>query len=204
MREEIIQERGYSEHIAGSELSLKIASYPATAQYLAERLTGKGRTVCELCCGIGVSLIVLAKQFEHVIGIDKSPDIIRECEVNLINAGVTNYTLSCNDISQPGALKGINADIVLYDIPYWSDHKGRVDPMMENPDLQTIVSTIQSEVTKDIVVYAPPYFTYEQAMDLLGECDFVKVMLNSKHDRNFIFLGNLSNQAGESTVFLTS
>jgi ubiquinone/menaquinone biosynthesis C-methylase UbiE len=67
---DIIQTRNYNPRIAGDELSLKIASYPATAQYLANRLSGQGTTLCELCCGVGVSLIEFSKTFEKVIGVD--------------------------------------------------------------------------------------------------------------------------------------
>lgn len=119
MRQKMIKERSYNADIAGSELSLKIASYPITAHYLANRLAGQGKSICELCCGIGVTLIALARKFEYVIGVDNDPNVINDCRTNLINAAITNYSLFCEDITVPRALKSITADIVLYDIPYW-------------------------------------------------------------------------------------
>jgi ubiquinone/menaquinone biosynthesis C-methylase UbiE len=76
MRTNIIQTRGYDPDISGDELSLKIASYPATARYLAGRLKGTGKVACELCCGVGISLIELSKTFEKVIGVDSDSQVI--------------------------------------------------------------------------------------------------------------------------------
>ena len=90
MRTDIIQTRGYNPNIAGDDLSLKIASYPATARHLAKRLENQGKTVCELCCGIGISLIELSKSFDEVIGIDNDPSIVDDCRKNLESATITN------------------------------------------------------------------------------------------------------------------
>lgn len=76
MREHIIQTRGCQPNIAGDELSLRTASYPSTARYLAQRLQGKGDVVCELYCGVGVGLAELAKSFRKVIGADNDPAVI--------------------------------------------------------------------------------------------------------------------------------
>lgn len=200
MREEIIDKRGYDEDITGSELSLKIASYPATAKYLARRLKGKGNTVCELCCGIGVSLIELAKSFDKVIGVDIDEVIIRDCKTNLKHANIRNFTLLLGDISDTSVLSKIKADVVLYDIPYWSDHAGKVDPAKQNPDLRKLITNIRSNITNDIVIYAPTHMTYESVAATVGICDYVQVFANGKHDRNFIFLGSLIEHEGASKI----
>lgn len=202
MKEEIIKTRGYSENIAGDELSLKIASYPSTAAYLAERLQGKGDAVCELCCGIGVSLIELSKKFARVIGVDSNATILNDCETNLKNASVENYELVCGDVSSPEILSKIKADVVLYDIPYWSDHGGKVDAKQRNPDLRTLIDTIRQKVCSQIVIYAPTHMEYEKVREIVGECEFVAVYMNGKYDRNFIFLGDLIEQAGQIRVEL--
>lgn len=202
MKEEIIKTRGYSENIAGDELSLKIASYPSTAAYLAERLRGKGDTVCELCCGIGVSLIELSKKFTRVIGVDSDAKILDDCEANLKNASVKNYELVCGDVSSPEILSNIKADVVLYDIPYWSDHGGEVDAQQKNPDLRTLIDAIRQKVCSQIVIYAPTHMEYEKVREIVGECEFVAVYVNGKYDRNFIFLGDLIEQAGQVKVEL--
>ncbi len=97
-------------------------------------------------------------------------------------------------------LRAINADIVLYDIPYWSDHQGKVDPARQNPDLQQIIADIRATITPNIVIYAPTHMTYRAAKDQLGDCEYVKVYIHGKHDRNFIFLGNLIEKEGASRI----
>lgn len=200
MRTDIIQTRGYNSDISGDELSLKIASYPATARYLAERLKNEGSVACELCCGIGVSLIELSKTFKKVIGVDNDAQIVKDCRKNLVRAGVTNYEVLCGDVSDPTLLGKIHADVVLYDIPYWSTHSGKVDPEKQNPDLPSLIAHIRSLITEKIVIYTPTHTTYEDAIDALGPCEFVQVYVNGKHDRNFIFLGNLMKGEGESRI----
>jgi 16S rRNA G966 N2-methylase RsmD len=200
MRNGIIQTRGYDQNIAGDELSLKIASYPSTARYLAERLKHKGDTVCELCCGIGISLLELSKSFNKVIGVDNDPNIITDCKQNLTLASIENYELLCGDVSDRDLLAKIKADAVLYDIPYWSSHEGRVDPERQNPNLKQLIADITEAITSNIVIYAPTHLTYESAKDTLGDCEYVEVYTNGKHDRNFIFLGGLIENDGRSRV----
>ena len=200
MRTDIIQTRGYDKNTAGNELSLKIASYPSTARYLTERLKGKGGTVCELCCGIGISLLELAESFGKVIGVDCEPEVIADCKENLTRAHVNNYELLCGDVSDKKLLAQIKADIVLYDIPYWSSHEGQVDPERQNPDLKELIRNIRSSVTPNIVIYAPTHMTYDDVRLELGECEFAEVFISGRHDRNFIFLGELIEKEGKSRV----
>ena len=200
MRENIISSRGYSQNIAGDELSLKIASYPSTAAYLANRLKGKGETVCELCCGIGISLIELAKAFKNVIGVDNDASILDACKRNLRNVPVENSTLLLGDVSSPELLNKIKADVVLYDIPYWSDHNGKVDAKRQNPDLSTLIKNIRQLITHDIVIYAPSHMHYSEIKALVGECEYVQIYINGKYDRNFIFLGGLIEKPGPHKV----
>jgi tRNA G10 N-methylase Trm11 len=200
MRTEIIQTRGYDSGISGDELSLKIASYPATARYLAARLKNEGDIVCELCCGIGVSLIELAKSFKKVIGIDNDSAVIEDCGKNLEAAGIINYDVLCGDVSDRNLLSRVKADVVLYDIPYWSTHAGQVDPERQNPDLQQLIADIRELITDKIVIYAPTHMTYAEATSVLGPCEFMQVYMNGKHDRNFIFLGGLAKNRAKTKV----
>lgn len=202
MRDDIIQSRKYDSKIAGDELSLKISNYSTTARYLADRLRSKGVTVCELCCGVGVSLVELAPSFDKVIGVDNSRLVIDDCRANLENAGILNFELLTGDVSSKSLLKSIKADIVLYDIPYWSSHSGKVNPTKQNPNLGELVTNIRELITEDIVVYTPNNITYKEIRDELGECEYLEVRLDGKHDRNFIFLGSLIKTIGETKIEL--
>lgn len=156
--------------------------------------------VCELCCGVGVSLIELAKTFTKIIGVDNDPKVVKDCSENLERAGIANHEVICGDVSSPVLLSKIKADVVLYDIPYWSTHSGKVDPEKQNPDLRELVANIRSLITNKIVIYTPTHMAYGDVTSILGPCEFVEVYTNGKHDRNFIFLGDLMKHEGESRV----
>ena len=153
--------------------------------------------MCELCCGIGISLIELSKSFDEVIGIDNDPSIVDDCRKNLESANITNHKLICGDVSDRQLLGNIKADVVLYDIPYWSTHSGQVNPDKQNPDLQKLIAGIRELITDKIVIYTPTHMTYEDVVSALGPCEFIKIYINGKHDRNFIFLGGLIERVGE-------
>ncbi|HEX7633059.1 MAG TPA: methyltransferase domain-containing protein, partial [Candidatus Saccharimonadales bacterium] len=199
---DIIQQRDYPKDIAGDELSLKIASYPATAQYLGSALRGKGNSVCELCCGVGISLIEFSKVFSTVIGVDNNAEIIKDCQRNLETFGTKNYELLIGDVSSSELLSQIKADIVLYDIPYWSNHGGAIDAKQRNPDLKTMVTKIRELITPQIAIYAPTHMTYEEISSQIGDCEYIEVHLRGKHDRNFILLGPLARKIGKTRIDL--
>lgn len=202
MRNAIIKKRGYPGITAGSDLSLKIASYPISADWLARRLSGKGKSICELCCGVGISLIEFAKLFDNVVGVDNDKHVLRDCEYNISHAHLTNLTLIQSDIQSVNLLSSLKADIVAYDIPYWDNHSDDA-ATDKNPNLGEFITSIRRYVTDNIVIYTPPYLEHSYFTQLIGPCELVEVWINNSHDRNFVFLGNLVEQPDKtSTVML--
>ena len=201
MRAKVIEKRGYSKSIKGDELSLKISSYPVTAAYLAERLAKNGDTICELCCGVGISLMEFSHHFDSVIGVDNDLQVIESARYNLQDAGVKNGELIEGDIEDPNILSTIRADIVAYDIPYWSEHGGMVE--YKNPDLKKIVDAIRATVSHQIVIYAPPHVSYGSIAELFDDFEYQQVWVNDKHDRNFVYLGSLIDRQGITKVSFT-
>jgi hypothetical protein len=108
--------------------------------------------------------------------------------------------LLCGDVSDRNLLAKIKADVVLYDIPYWSSHEGKVDPERQNPDLRQLITDITETVTPNIVIYAPTHMTYEEVRAKLGDCEYIEVFTNGKHDRNFVFLGGLIEKDGKYRI----
>ena len=198
MRDEIIKKRGYSDAIHGDNLSLTISSYPVVAEYLASRLAYRGDTLCELCCGIGVSLIEFSSHFEYVIGIDNDMSVIKLATKNLAEAGRENCKLVLGDVSDPEILSRIKADIVTYDIPYWSDHNGLVKN--QNPDLSEVVHLAQDHITDNIVIYAPPHTIYDDISKLFDRFEYQEVWIDGDHDRNLIYLGSTIEHNGKTKV----
>jgi len=193
-REAIINKRKYRPDILGDELSLYISNYPQAAKHLIKKIKGKGNSVVELCCGIGVTLELLADNFPSVIGVDIDNQVLIYCDKNLQTAGLRNkVTLVQGDINQEEVLKNIKADLVIYDIPYWNigltENTG-LD--QKNPKLEEIIHKIRHLITKNIVIFSAPHFTKQMADHVLGENEFEEIYINGKHDRNYIYLGELA------------
>lgn len=203
-RQEIINKHGYPGWIKGDKLSLYISNYAATAHYLADRIGRKNKTICELCCGVGLTLSELAKRFEKTIGIDNDKKVIGYCKQNITSFKVSDKTeIISGDISDPELLKKIKSDIVIYDIPYWNigltENTGLEK---KNPKLKEIVNNIKKLITKDIIICAPPHYTYKNAKKDFGKCECESIFIGSKHDRNYIYLGNLIKKQGTTKTFL--
>jgi methylase of polypeptide subunit release factors len=202
MRDEIIQKRGYADSISGDDLSLKISSYPTTAKYLAKRLSPHGNTICELCCGVGISLIEFSHRFDKVIGLDNSSQVIESAQKNLHNAGITNCELLLGNADDPSKLSRINADIVAYDIPYWSDHNDAA--MDKNPQLARVIELINANITKNIVIYSPPHISYDDIAKITSIFEYQEVWIDDKHDRNFIYFGDLVEKPTRTKIILSN
>jgi hypothetical protein len=186
-RKSIIKRRGYHKNIKGDKLSLYISNYPIVAEYIKKRIGNPNKVLAELCCGIGVTLGFMAPGFKKVIGVEIDKKILNECKENLRNAGLLKkYVLILGDINDDKILKKIKADIVIYDIPFWSK-----DSEYKNPSPKSTIERIRKFITSDIIIFCSPKFDYRLIQNELGSCEFQKVYVNGKHDRNHIYSGNL-------------
>jgi methylase of polypeptide subunit release factors len=202
---DIIRKRGYRKAIQGDEHSLYISSYPQSAKHLASRIGNIEKVFTELCCGIGINLEYLANSFKSVNGVDIDATVIHYCSQNLLSSGLSHdkFRLIVGDIRDEALLKSLQSDIVLYDVPYWYENQFDNDGelLKKNPDLASVVSNIRKHITHNIVIYAPTYFRYED-ISRLGSCEFQRVFINGRHDRNIIYFGSLASQDGITEVSL--
>lgn len=206
-RDSIIKRRGYRSNIVGDKFSLYISSYPVAIKYLGKRIGNQNKTLLELCCGVGVALENIAGFFEQVIGVDIDKKILKQCQHNLKNSGLSEKnTLILGDINDEELLKRIKADIVIYDVPYWLPHKFKKqgDLMSKNPPLGIIVERIRKYISKDIVIFCSPNFEYSSVKIEVGQCEFQKVYVNGKYDRNYVYLGNLMQKDGVTKIELSA
>ncbi len=207
-RSTLIAKRGYRQDIVGDTLALYLSNNPMAAQWLANRIGDPSKVLLELCCAVGVTMEYLAPVFDKVIGIDIDRQALEACKDNLQKAGVSeNSILIQGNVSNKEILKNVKADIVIYDIPYWYPDKyfqyTAEERNVENPDLVTLVADIRKYISEDIVIFAPPEMGYKYFSSVLGECEVVQVYINQKHDRNYIFLGNLIKEEGEGIITLS-
>jgi len=208
IRSTLIAKRGYQRNISGDAFSLYLSNSPIAAQWLAERIGDKEKVLLELCCGIGATLERVAPAFKYAIGVDIDAEILGACQKNLGRADLLERVdLIQGDVRDIDFLQNQKADTVIYDIPYWypekySQYSSRKKEV-KNPDLQKLVGTIRDFISHDIVIFAPPEMGYDFFKNAIGEHECVKVFINGKHDRNYIFLGELIQAAGETKIELS-
>ncbi len=206
-KESIIQRRGYRKNIVGDKFSLYISNYPVAVKYLKQRIGNSNKILAELCCGVGVTLEYIGDVFKQVIGVDIEKNILDQCQDNLKSVGLSQKTtLILGDINNDEVLKKINADIVIYDIPFWSqhEHENQGDLTRKNPTLKSTIERIRKFITKDIIIFCSPKFDYEMITEEVGSCEFQKVFINGKYDRNQIYLGKLKQKDGVTELTLST
>ena len=206
-REEIIARRGYRKNILGDKFSLYISNYPVNANYLKSRIGNSELVLAELCCSIGITLEYLAPVFKKVIGLDIDKQVLESCKKNLMNAGLIDKAEFIEgDVFKDAILKNIDADVVIYDIPFWYEHQqeNKGNLIDKNPPLEKLIQKIRKYITRDIMICSPPEWKYKSMIEELGEMEFEKVYVDGRHDRNQIYLGNLIHQSGITQIELDS
>ncbi len=205
-RETIIERRNYRTNTNGDKFSLYISSWPVAINYLKKRIGDKNKILVELCCGVGITLENMGSAFKKIICVDNDKKILEECKKNLIDTNLLDKSiLILGDINDDLTLQKINADIVIYDIPYWNQHKeiSNEDLRNKNPDLKEIISKIRKFISKDIIIFASPHYDFQTIKEQLGNCEYQKVYINNKYDRNHIYLGSLINKDGITELKLS-
>ena len=203
--QDIVQQRGYRKNIKGDKFSLYISNYPSNAKYLKSRIGNPQLILAELCCSIGVTLEYLAPSFKKIIGVDLDKGVLEMCKINLDESGFRAKTeLICGDVFDDKILKDIEADIVIYDIPFWYPHQqeNQGDLVGKNPPLKELINKIQKYITMDIVIFSPPEWSYDYSKKLLGTIEFEKVFIDQRHNRNQIYMGSLMTKEGETEIQL--
>ncbi len=205
--DQLIINRGYRENVLGDKFSLYISNYPCNAKYLLSRIGNPNHTLAELCCSVGITLEYLAPGFKHVIGVDIDQEVLHSCHVNLTNAGYQEkFKLIEGDVFDNELLKGIEADVVIYDIPYWYSHEqeNQGDLLSKNPPLKELIDKITKYITPNIIIFSPVELSYEYYYENLGTIEYEQVMIDGKHNRNQIYLGELIQTEGTTQINLNS
>lgn len=203
----IVEQRGYRKNIKGDKFSLYISNYPSNAKYLKSRIENLEFVLAELCCSVGVTLEYVAPGFRKVIGVDLDKDILQACKVNLTESGVIHKTELINgDVLDDNLLKGIEADIVIYDIPFWYSHmqENKGNLIDKNPPLKELIEKIRRHITSEIIIFSPPDWEFEYFYNELGTLEYEEVFIDRKHNRNQIYLGKLIKSEGKTKVELKS
>ena len=152
-----------------------------------------------MCCGVGVTLMFLGNSFKKVIGVDNDRKELNYCSKNLKLAKLNKEPeLIWGNVTDIELLKKIKADIVIYDIPYWREYEseGKGDLTKKNPELKNFIERVKKYISKNIIIFAPPHYSYSFIKSKLGDCEYEKIFINGKHDRNIVYLGKLKKKVG--------
>lgn len=201
----LLEKRGLKSDIAGDTLSLYISNNPRAATWLAEYIGDSQKVVLELCCGVGVTLESLVQVFKLAIGVDNNKEVLDACRKNLEKNNLFDRTkLILGDVRSTDLLKSLKADVVVYDIPYWYPEKYPMyspeNKLGENPDLKELIENINKYIGGDIIIFAPREMGYEYFKDIVKECECLEIIIDGKHDRNYVFLGGLVRSIGSRQI----
>jgi hypothetical protein len=197
-RHDIIARRGYRADLRGSAFSLYLSSYPRVVDHLGDRLGERCASIVELCCGVGVTLEVLGRRLEHLVGIDNDEDVLADCRANLLACGSLHKTvLIRGDVSAPATLAGIRADVAVYDIPYWYPFQDRErgDYRDRNPVLASVLDALRSQVTDCIAVMAHRDSPLDEFWRT-GAREVEQVYLGGRLNRLHVYYGPMARERG--------
>ena len=146
----------------------------------------------------------MAHCFRKVIGIDVDFEVVMSCKQNVAEADLSDRVdIFHGDVFDLSLFADISADIVIYDIPYWVSKilDDGTDVLVKNPNLFSIVEQIRKYIGNEIIIFAPPSLSVDQ-IHQLGAFEYQQVMINGRHDRNYIYLGDMIQRVGVTKIDL--
>lgn len=151
-------------HFSSKE-ALEQTTPEEVARYRAERL--KGKVAVDLCCGMGMDAIALAKNCGKVIAVDRDGEAVRCAKVNAEAYGIKNMEFVCADFSSLD-LKALGADVVFAD-PERRVNGKRVKGLSETvPGTLALIRFAQEAGVKNLCVEVSSKLPLEE---LPAECE---------------------------------
>jgi len=195
----------FSKMIFASSDAYYMSCPEEVAKHLAKNLS-KFSTAVELCCGVGMTVIQLAKQMKKVTGIDINQENIFAAKKNAELYNVSDKTeFILGDVLDVKLLKSIKAEVAVLD-PDWSnqdsDKAQHVSELDETqPNLNELYNLTRKYITKNIVVRMPKTFTFKTVSGL-GPCKIENVYWGNKlRFKIAYFLGKISKTSEQNISF---
>ncbi|VVB74838.1 Release factor glutamine methyltransferase [uncultured archaeon] len=173
----------FSKNIFASSDAQYMSCPEEVAQHLAKNLS-KFNTAVELCSGVGVTTIQLAKQMKKVTGVDINQENIFAAKKNAVLYGVSDKTeFILGDVLSVKLLKSIKAEVAVLD-PDWSNQDSdKTKHVLEldktQPNLKKLYNLTKKYVTNNIVARVPKTFTLK-TISKLGPCNIENVYWGNK------------------------
>lgn len=181
----------FSKKVKADIASYEMANYEVIAEYMGKRL--KTKVIVELCCGIGITAIQLAK-FSKVIAVDSNKEYIGYARYNSRLYKVEDkIDFIIGDAVDEELLKKIKATIAVLD-PDWSasdDKSLHVAEISETqPTLDKLYNLVKKNITKNIAFRFPKTINIEK-IKKIDECEIQKVFLKDKFMFYIAYFGKL-------------
>ena len=189
----------------GDPDGLFMANPAAAAGHVARRLAG--RTVLELCCGIGATTVHLAAACRHVYAVDVHPQRLAHARRNLEARGLLErVTLLVGDALAPALLARCRADAAYAD-PDWSPAGSpkwvhAADPAAMQPPADRLLELVTRHVTRDVVLRLPAAVPVSVPARW-GPCEVESLAIGGRAvGFRHVYFGGLARTAGETHVTL--
>lgn len=179
----------FSKKIYGDPDGIYMSCPEEISKHLAKKLSNY-KTVVELCCAIGMTVIQLAQEIDYVYGIDMDKNRINAAIQNAQLYGVENKTkFIIGNVLDETILKSIKADVAVLD-PDWSsssNKKNHVSSLeMTQPNMKELFYKVKANITDNIVIRIPKTFSFD-TLKALGKCEIENIIWDNKIKFKYAF-----------------
>ncbi len=198
----------FSKDIRADEDICHMSCPEVVAKHMAKKLSNFP-TAVEFCCGVGMTIVQLARTMDKVHGVDINKRYIKDTAHNAKLYGVEDkLELICGDCLDESIVKTIKADVAIVD-PDWrpigeasQENHVHVDSIDETqPSLKEMSRLIKKHITDNMVFRLPNTFSLE-ALSSLGNCELESIKWGGKTKFKIAyFFGKLNNSKETETSF---
>lgn len=173
----------FSRQIEASDTDYYLSCPEAVARHIASRLA-LFHTCVELCCGVGMLSVQLAKVMEKVYAVDIDPNVIKNARHNARLYDVPDkIKFITGDATDEKLLKTLSADVTVLD-PDWSgvneSKENHVSGMDETePSLRKLFKLARENISERIVARIPKTFDFKTLAEF-GPCRMENIFWGGK------------------------
>lgn len=173
----------FSRDIRADETAYYLSCPEVVARHIAKQLS-IFRTCVELCCGVGMLSVQLAKVMNKVYAVDKDEKNIENARHNAKLYGVTDkIKFIAGDALDEKLLRNLEAEVAVLD-PDWSgiseDKTNHVYGLDETePSLRKLINLAKGHITEKIVARIPKTFVFETLKEF-GPCRIENIFWGSR------------------------
>ncbi len=198
--------RRFSRRLSGDPDGLFMANYEVAGRHLAGRLAG--RTVLELCCGIGATTVCLAGACPHVVAVDKNVDRLDHARRNAATWDVADrITFVQGDALDSDLLQSAEAEVVVAD-PEWQPSGSQLsehatDLSLTQPSIPGLVSSVRRHVGNELVIRLPLVADLAQAEEL-GAREIEAIYIDGQIKFYYAYFGSVAEGLARTEAHLSN